>query len=158
MIRKIAGILAETKSIRGILEHPADLSEFRERPTPQLIAGLILIGFSYLIGWPAVTALSILAVYLQEPLIAIIGCPTTYGFSCVFFYRRLVLPRPALHGGCNTVCHWGTLPETPPLGVCQTFPPLYDDAVIHLFVSLSFTEWALNLSNMTERHLFLLPP
>ena len=86
MIRKIAEILTETKSIRGILEHPADLSEFRERPTPQLIAGLILMGFSYIIGWPAVTALSMLAVYLHEPLIAIIGCPTTYGFSCVVFF------------------------------------------------------------------------
>ena len=86
MIRKIAGILAETKSIREILEHPVDLSEFRERPTPQLIAGLILMGFSYLIGWPAVIVLSILAVYFHEPLIAIIGCPTTYGFSCVVFF------------------------------------------------------------------------
>jgi hypothetical protein len=85
MIRKIAGILAETKSIRVILEHPADLSEFRERPTPRLIAGLILMAFSYLIGWPAIIALSMLAVYLQEPLIAIIGGPTTYGVSCVVF-------------------------------------------------------------------------
>ena len=85
MIRKIARILAETKFIREILEHPVDLSEFRERPTPQLIAGLILMGFSYLIGWPAVTALSMLAIYLHEPLIAIIGCPATYGLSCVVF-------------------------------------------------------------------------
>jgi hypothetical protein len=85
MIRKIAGILAETESIREILEHPEDLSEFRGRPTPQLTAGLILMGFSYLIGWPAVTVLSMLAVYLHEPLIAIIGCPMTYGLSCVVF-------------------------------------------------------------------------
>ncbi|MDD5168646.1 MAG: hypothetical protein PHN75_07500 [Syntrophales bacterium] len=85
MIRKIAGILVETKSIREILEHPADLSEFRERPTPRLITGLILMGFSYLIGWPAVTALSILAIYLHEPLIAIIGCPAIYCLSCLVF-------------------------------------------------------------------------
>jgi hypothetical protein len=67
MIRNIMGILAETESIREILEHPADLSEFRERPTPRLITGLILIGFGYLIDWLAVTALSMLAVYLREP-------------------------------------------------------------------------------------------
>ena len=85
MIRKIARILAETKSIREILDHPEDLSEFRERPTPQLIAGLILMGFSYVIGWPAVTVLTILAVYWNEPLIAIIGAPATYGVSCVVF-------------------------------------------------------------------------
>ena len=86
MIRRIARILAETKSIRGILDHPTDLSEFRERPTPRLIAGLILMGFSYLIGWPAVTVLTILAVHLHKPLIAIIGCPTTYGISCLVFF------------------------------------------------------------------------
>jgi len=102
MIRKIAGIFAETKSIRRILEHPADLSEFRERPTPQLIAGLILMAFSYLIGWPAVVALSILAVYLHEPLIAIIGCPATYGVSCVVFLIGAWLARAPHYMGVLT--------------------------------------------------------
>ena len=102
MIRQIAGILAETKSVRGILEHPADLSEFRKRLTPQLIAGLILMEFSYLIGWPAVTVLSILAVYLHEPLIAIIGCPTTYGLSCVVFLIGAWLARAPHYMGVVT--------------------------------------------------------
>lgn len=102
MIRKIAGILAETKSIRRILEHPEDLSEFRERPTPRLITGLILMGVSYLIGWPAVIALSILAVYLHEPLIAIIGCPTTYGFSYVVFFIGAWLARAPHYMGVVT--------------------------------------------------------
>jgi hypothetical protein len=83
--RKIAKCLAGNKYIIKILENPADLSEFKERPTPRLIAGLILIAFSYVIGWPAVAALSALAVYLREPLIAIIGCPTIYGLSYVVF-------------------------------------------------------------------------
>lgn len=47
--------------------------------------GLILIGFSYIIGWPAVAALSFLAVYFQEPLIVIIGGPVTYGLSHLVF-------------------------------------------------------------------------
>ena len=93
MFHRIVGRLAETKYIRGILEHPADLAEFRERPTPRLIAGLILMGFSYLIGWPAVAALSILAVWLNEPLIAVIGCPATYGFSYVVFIAGAWLAR-----------------------------------------------------------------
>jgi hypothetical protein len=83
--RKIAKYLAGKKFIIKILENPADLSEFKERPTPRLITGLILMGFSYVIGWPAVAALGALAVWLNEPLIAIIGCPTTYGFSYVVF-------------------------------------------------------------------------
>ena len=85
MIRKLARILAQRESIREILDHPTDLSEFRERPTPRLIAGLVLMGLSYIMGWPAVTALGILAVYLREPLIAIVGGPLTYGLSCVVF-------------------------------------------------------------------------
>ena len=85
LMRKISKKLAEVKYIREILENPADLSEFRERPTPRLITGLVLMGFSYIIGWPAVAALGILAGWLREPLIAVIGCPTIYGLSCVVF-------------------------------------------------------------------------
>ena len=84
-IRKISAKLAEVKYIRETLENPVDLSEFRERPTPRLIAGLILMGLSYIIGWPAVAALGILAGWFREPMIAVIGCPTTYGLSYVVF-------------------------------------------------------------------------
>ena len=67
------------------MEKPADLSEFKERPTPRLIAGLVLMVLSYILGWPAVAALSVVAVWFKEPLIFIIGGPTTYGFSYVVF-------------------------------------------------------------------------
>lgn len=83
--RKIAKYLSEKKFIIKIMENPADLSEFKRRPTPRLITGLILMGFSYVIGWPAMAALSALAVWYREPLIAVIGCPTTYGLSYVVF-------------------------------------------------------------------------
>jgi hypothetical protein len=36
-------------------------------------------------GWPAVIAFSVLAAWLHEPMIAVIGCPTTYGLSYVVF-------------------------------------------------------------------------
>ena len=83
--RKISQYLAGKKFIQKVMEKPADLSEFKKRPTPRLIAGLILMAFSFIIGWPAIFALSFLAVWLQEPLIAVIGCPTTYGLSYVVF-------------------------------------------------------------------------
>jgi hypothetical protein len=83
--RKIGQYLAGKKYIQEILENPADLSEFKERMTPRLITGLILIALSFIIGWPAVAALSILAVWFKEPLIAIIGCPATYALSYVVF-------------------------------------------------------------------------
>ncbi len=86
MIRKkLTGYLAHRKWVIKTLENPVSLSEFKERPTPRLISGLILMGLSYLLGWPAVAAFGVLAVWLQEPLIAIIGCPATYGLSYVVF-------------------------------------------------------------------------
>ena len=83
--RKIAKYLGGRKYIIEILENPTDLSEFKERPTKRVIAGLILMGLSYIIGWPAVAALSVLAAWFREPMIAVIGCPTTYGLSYLVF-------------------------------------------------------------------------
>jgi hypothetical protein len=83
--RKIAEYLAGRKYITEILENPTDLSEFKERPTKRVIAGLVLMGLSYIIGWPAVAALSVLAAWFREPMIAVIGCPTTYGLSYLVF-------------------------------------------------------------------------
>ncbi len=91
--RKIAKYLAGKNYIHEMLANPVDLSEFKERPTPQMIIGFILMGLSYVIGWPAVIALSALAAWLQEPLIAIIGCPTTYGLSYVVFILGAWLAR-----------------------------------------------------------------
>ena len=86
MIRRIIGqYLAEKKYIKEILENPADLSEFKERMTLRLITGLILMVLSFIMGWPAIAALSALAVWFKEPLIAIIGCPTTYALSYLVF-------------------------------------------------------------------------
>ena len=63
----------------------ADLSAFKEKPTPRIIFGLFLIGLSYTIGWPAVSALGMLSVYYKEPLIVGIGGPLTYGLSHLVF-------------------------------------------------------------------------
>jgi len=95
MFKKLAERLAKTNYIRGTLENPADLSEFREKPTPRLIFGLFLMGLSYVLGWPAVAALGMAAIWFEEPLIAAIGGPAIYGFShLVFFVGALVARAP----------------------------------------------------------------
>ena len=63
----------------------ADLSAFKERPTPRIVFGLFLIGLSYIIGWPVISALGVLSVYYKEPLIVGIGGPLTYGLSHLVF-------------------------------------------------------------------------
>ena len=83
--KKISQYLNENKFIQEIMGKPADLSEFKERPTPRLIAGLILMVLSFIMGWPAIFALSFLAVWFQEPLILVIGGPLAYALSCVVF-------------------------------------------------------------------------
>ena len=86
-IRKIA----QTEFARSAVAEKADLTAFKQRPSVRVVAGVSLIGFSYIIGWPAVGALSALAVYLQKPLVAIIGGPLTYGLSHLVFLAGMYL-------------------------------------------------------------------
>jgi len=85
MIRKIAERLARTQYVRDALEHPPDLREIRRNPSPRVWTGLFLVGLSYVLGWPAVGALGVLAVWFREPLILAVGGPLTYGLSHVLF-------------------------------------------------------------------------
>jgi hypothetical protein len=85
MIRKIAERLARTAYVRDALEHPPDLREIRRKPSPRVWAGLFLVGLSYLIGWPVVAALGVLAAWFREPLIVAVGGPLTYGLSPLMF-------------------------------------------------------------------------
>ena len=85
MIRKITERLAKTKYIRGAMEDQTDIKDIWKRPTPRMIIGLALVGFSYIIGWPAVMALGILAVYSRGPMIIVLGGPIAYVFSHLVF-------------------------------------------------------------------------
>lgn len=85
MRKELSQYLAGKQYIKKIMENPADLSEFKERPTPRLIGGLIFMGLSFLMGWPAIAALSFLAVLWHEPLIFVIGAPLAYILSCIVF-------------------------------------------------------------------------
>ncbi|MCX5829352.1 MAG: hypothetical protein NTV58_15335 [Deltaproteobacteria bacterium] len=85
MIIKLAARLAETKLVRAVLTEEIDTGALRVKPTPRMIVGLILVGLSYALGWPAVAAFGFLAIYLREPLIAVIGGPVIYIISHLIF-------------------------------------------------------------------------
>jgi len=53
--------------------------------------GIFLITFSYVIAWPAIGALGTLSVYMEKPLILIIGGPLTYVLSHLVFMLGMVL-------------------------------------------------------------------
>lgn len=91
MISRIVTRIANTPYARKAVEEKADLSAFKQKPSARILLGVFLIGFSYIIGWPAVSALTGLAVYLQEPWVAVIGGPLTYGLSHLFFLAGMYL-------------------------------------------------------------------
>jgi hypothetical protein len=80
--RRIAG----SPFILQAVEDGADLAVFREKPGFRVYFGIFLIAFSYLIGWPAVALFGILAVYFENPLIAVIGGPSIYITSHLVFW------------------------------------------------------------------------
>ncbi len=91
MISWLVKKIANTSYARQAVAERADLSAFKQRPTFRILLGVFLIGFSYVIGWPAVSALAALAVYFQEPLVALIGGPLTYGLSHLVFLAGMYL-------------------------------------------------------------------
>ncbi|MCD6294929.1 MAG: hypothetical protein J7M20_08445, partial [Deltaproteobacteria bacterium] len=68
-----------------------DLSPFKKRPSPRATAGIVAIGISYIIGWPAVALLGVISIHLEKPMIAIIGGPLTYGLSHLVFILGMYL-------------------------------------------------------------------
>jgi len=91
MISRIANRIANTPYARKAIEEKADLSAFKQKPTARILLGVFLIGFSYILAWPAISALVALAIYLQEPLVAVIGGLLTYGLSHAVFMAGMYL-------------------------------------------------------------------
>ena len=83
--------IEQTHFVQTAIEEQADLSAFRKKPTPRVVAGISVICLSYIIGWPAVTALGAISIYLKEPLIVAIGGPLTYGLSHLVFILGMYL-------------------------------------------------------------------
>jgi len=89
--QKILEKIAATRFAQKAIADKADLSPFKERPSPRALAGIVAIGISYIIGWPAVALLGIISIHLEKPMIAIIGGPLTYGLSHLVFILGMYL-------------------------------------------------------------------
>jgi hypothetical protein len=91
ILKKTARYFARKKFCRKAINEHADLRAFRDKLTPPIVTGLILIAFSYVIGLPAVIGLGVIAVWLRKPLVGIIGGPLIYGVSTIIFFIGLKL-------------------------------------------------------------------
>lgn len=103
IVKRTALYLARTKYCKTAIEDQADLKAIREKPTPSMIAGLIMIGFSYIIGLPAVVAMGIIAVWVKKPLVAVIGGPLIYAVSTIIFIIGI---RMAGKTYVHVFCRW----------------------------------------------------
>ena len=88
---KIILSVAATAFVGAAIREKADLAAFREKPTPLVLAGVFAIGFSFLLGWPAIFALGLLSIKLQTPWIVVVGGPLTYGLSHLVFLLGMYL-------------------------------------------------------------------
>lgn len=88
---KILERIEKTRYVRSAMVEQANLSAFRERPDARKIIGISAIGFSYVIGWPAVALLGAISIHFSEPLIVGIGGPVTYGLSHLVFIAGMYL-------------------------------------------------------------------
>ncbi|MBI5501361.1 MAG: hypothetical protein HY907_14035 [Deltaproteobacteria bacterium] len=83
--------LARTAYARRAIAEQADLSAFRKPPSGRLLAGLILIGSSFLIAWPLIAVFGALTVHYEEPLIILIGGPAAYAASWLVWSSGMLL-------------------------------------------------------------------
>ena len=84
--RRLVTRLARTRFVRTAMEgEAADLGALRGKPTPAVILGVALIGLSYIIGWPAVALLGVLAARFERASLLVVGGPLTYGLSHLVF-------------------------------------------------------------------------
>lgn len=87
----IARRIAAASWMRNAMSDGDALQVFREKPVMTAYTGVGLILISYVIGWPAVALLGLIAFYTGEPLILGIGGPVVYGLSHLVFLAGLYL-------------------------------------------------------------------
>jgi hypothetical protein len=87
--RSLRGWLRQRPFVQRALDTPPD-PLFSRRPSARIVTGLVLLGASYVLGWPAIAALAAVAAWLGQPKL-LLGGPILYGFSWLVFAVGLAL-------------------------------------------------------------------
>ncbi len=90
-IKKLANYMAKWKFARDAIDDRADLSEIKENPTVKNYAGIFLMCFSYILGFPAIGLLGALSIYWREPKLIMIGGPLLFIVAHLVFMAGMVL-------------------------------------------------------------------
>jgi hypothetical protein len=75
--------LRERRLVQVALATPDDPTLLHQ-PSLRVAVGLLLLGASYILGWPAVVALGAAATWLHQPRLLLVS-PVVYGLSWVIF-------------------------------------------------------------------------
>ena len=94
IIKKAALYFARKGFCRAAIDEHADLSIFKEKLTGTVIAGLIIISISYLLGIPAIFIVGGIAAWLKSPALGVIGIPLIYGISWLLLMLGIYLAGP----------------------------------------------------------------
>lgn len=90
-IKKMVLHLSRIRFVQSAIVDRADLSAFRQRPDLKVISGVSAIALSYVIGWPLISLLGIVAAYYGNAAIVAIGGPVAYGLSHLVFMLGMYL-------------------------------------------------------------------
>jgi hypothetical protein len=113
--------LARTRFGREAMAETASLSSvFVTKPTPRVWIGLGLIAVSYIIGWPAVGILALIALHTGEPMILALGGPLVYGLSHLVFIAGFSL---AGSHYAPSFLRWATRKTIEKIGGCSSDGP-----------------------------------
>lgn len=85
MFKGLVRRISNSPYVRTAIDERADLSAFKEKPTPRVVWGLVIIGISYTIGWPLIALLGGIAAYTKTTLVILVGGPAAYGLSHLVF-------------------------------------------------------------------------
>lgn len=88
---QLADRLLQIQFVSTAVVEQADLSAFKKKPSLLIIIGVLTICLSFFMGWPAVAAIGVVSIKMDQPWIAIIGGPLTYGLSHLVFILGMYL-------------------------------------------------------------------
>jgi hypothetical protein len=95
MRQRLAGRLLGTRLVRDALAQRIDIKSVPFPPPPRVFVGLLLLGGSYLLAWPAMALAALAATWLHDATVALLGPPTCYALSWGTFLLGSWLIGPA---------------------------------------------------------------
>jgi hypothetical protein len=90
-MRKIARKIAATKFARRALDGDPSFHPFEKKPSAKVMIGILLMAVSHIIGWPMMAVCGALSIYWKSPLIAIVGVPSLFVVTHLFFLAGVYL-------------------------------------------------------------------